>query len=740
MHDMERGTALAIVAVVVFASISPATSSAAGPLRLQWGTIETAGGSAQAESDSLRSAISRRAAGVRSLKSADVSSRAAYIVQFKGGISEEWRVWLETTTQVRGYIPEDAYIVWATAAEMEAISSYEGVHWVGEWKREYKIVRAGTASSSSSRGLLSKGSSDPARWMHVKSLLSGEGGAADLRSRLEALGAAVRHSAPRLDCCMAVACLTDAQIDEVASWADVEWIEPRLKARLFNDQAARGNMMNVAPVWKSVGAGGLGLTGAGQIVAVADSGCDKGSLADVHADFAGRMLAGYGWKDGECTAGYSWADRHAHGTHCCGSVLGGGAKSGGKYRGMAYEAQLVVQGCQSDLGGLPDDIRDLFNQAYSAGARIHSDSWGYDVAEAGKYVYDAVDADEYMWSHQDFLALFAAGNDGKDANRDGVVDPGSVTPPSTSKNCISVGASENYRSFPGYTWGDFNTARYPADPIRSDDVSQTSAPQGIAAFSARGPTQDGRIKPDIVAPGTDIISVRSRLATDEGWGVLPSNTNYLYNGGTSMATPLAAGAVALVRQWLVERRGVSNPPAALMKALLINGARDMTPGQYGTGPSQEITSRPDRSQGFGHVNLYDSLNPGGDNSLSFVVGSFTASGNSFTTNIVVRGDIGICTITLAWQDYPGDEGAAKALVNDLDLTVTSPSGIVYYPNNLGRLDHVNNVEFIKFRASENGEYKVKVNACKIAKTTGLGAQPYALVVRCNGRRGLILVL
>ena len=739
MHDMERGTALATVAVVVFASISPATSSAVGPLRLQWGTVETSGESAQTESASLRSAVAGKTSGVRSLKSADAPSRAAYIVQFKGCLSEEWRVWLESTTQVRGYIPEDAYIVWATAAEMEAIFSYEGVHWVGEWKREYKIARAGTASSSSSRGLLSKGSSDPARWMHVKSLLSGEDGSADLRSRLEALGTTVRHCAPRLDGCTAVAYLTDAQIDEVASWTDVEWIEPKLKARFFNDKAALSNMMNVTPAWKSIGVGGLGLTGAGQIVAIADSGCDKGSLTDVHADFAGRILAGYGWMDCEYQASYSWADNHAHGTHCCGSILGSGAMSGGQYRGMAYEAQLVVQGCQSDLGGLPDDIRDIFDQAYSAGARIHSDSWGYGVADAGKYAYDAVDADEYMWRHQDFLVLFAAGNDGIDANRDGVIDPGSVTPPSTAKNCISVGASENYRSFPGYTWGDFNIARYSADPIRSDEVSQTSVPQGIAAFSARGPTQDGRIKPDIVAPGTDIISVRSRLATDEGWGILPSNSNYLYNGGTSMATPLTAGAVALVRQWLVERKGVSDPPAALMKALLINGARDMTPGQYSTGSSQEITACPDRSQGFGHVNLYNSLNPGDDSSLSFVVGRLTVTGNSFTTNIVVRGDIGICILTLVWQDYPGSVGAAKALVNDLDLTVTSPSGIVYYPNNLGRLDHVNNVESIKFRASENGKYKVKVNAYKIAKTTGFG-QPYALVVRCNGRKGLVLVL
>ena len=140
---METRTVLLIAGTIAFAT---ATFGAAGPLRLQWGTVETSGESAQTESASLRSAVAGKTSGVRSLKSADAPSRAAYIVQFKGCISEEWRVWLESTTQVRGYIPEDAYIVWATAPEMEAISSYEGVHWVGEWKREYKIVRAGTAS------------------------------------------------------------------------------------------------------------------------------------------------------------------------------------------------------------------------------------------------------------------------------------------------------------------------------------------------------------------------------------------------------------------------------------------------------------------------------------------------------------------------------------------------------------------------------------------------------------------
>ena len=712
-------------------ALSASTALAAEPLLLQWGTIDTSGSDAQAESAALKAKVAKKAALARARKSAAAEERAAYVVQFPGPVTDEWRTWLESSTQVRGYLPEFAYLVWATATEMETISANPDVFWTGEWKKDYKTVLAGTADDSAATKSAAAATADPARWMHVGSLLVGDDGAADLRARIEALDTTVRSAFPRLDGCGAVAYLTDAQIDEISAWPDVQWIEPKLQPRLFNDQAARTNMMNVSNVWKSLSSGGLGLTGSGQIVAVADTGCDKGSTSDIHADFAGRVVAGYGWTNGAYKSSASWADLDAHGTHVAGSVLGSGAKSSGQFKGMAYEAQLVMQGCWEDLGGLPDDVQDLFKQAYNAGARIHSDSWGFGTNYAGRYVYDAVDADGYMWTNQNFLALFAAGNDGIDKNSDGIIDAGSVTPPSTAKNCICVGAAENWRANGGYSrskWGSAWPSDYPADPIKTDYISETDTPQGLAAFSSRGPTQDGRFKPDIVAPGTDIISVRSRAASDTGWGLYSANTNYIYEGGTSMATPLTSGATALVRQWLVDRKGISEPPAALMKALLINGARDMTPGQYDTA-HQEITARPDRSQGFGHVNLYNSLEPGDGNFLVFATNKLTSSAN-FTTNINVgQANAGKYILTLVWQDYPGSSGGSKNLVNDLDLTVTSPSGTVYYPNNLSGLDHTNNVEFIEFTAAETGTYSVKVNGYSVSKTSPHGGQPFALVMR-----------
>ena len=717
-----------ILKAVSTLALAASVAWASEPLRLQWGTIDTASDASQAESRALRGTVARKAAAAR--RAAAAESRAAYVVQFPGPVLEEWRTWLESATQVRGYLPEFAYLVWATPSEMLAVAANENVFWNGEWKPEYKTVRAGSAPAARSAS-----GEAPARWMHVGSLLADDAGAADLRARLEALGAPVRSAFPRLGGCGAVALLSDAQIAAIADWPDVEWIEPQPTPVLFNDQAARTNMMNVSNAWKSLSSGGLGLTGAGQIVAVADTGCDTGDLADLHADLAGRIAAAYGWTNAACESGASWADLHSHGTHVCGSILGGGAKSSGQYKGMAHEARLVVQGCWETLCGLPaDHLQDLFAQAYDAGARIHSDSWGYGPEAAGYYVWGAVDADDYMWTNQNFLAVFAAGNDGIDADADGVTDPGSVNPPGTAKNVLCVGAAENWRSFGGrstLTYGGKWPSDYPADPIASDKISQTTAPQGLCAYSSRAPTMDGRFKPDIVAPGTDIVSVRSRATSDTGWGVVAANTNYLYMGGTSMATPLASGALALVRQWLVDRQGIAEPPAALMKALLINGARDMTPGQYGTGATQEITARPDRSQGFGHIDLCNALSPGDGNFLVFATNTIPATYADFTTNLVVGAtNAGTYVLTLAWQDYPGEPVAETELVNDLDLIVTDPSGnVVAYPNGLSECDRLNNVEFLEFTAAETGTYTVKVHGENIAWADPHGGQPFALVMR-----------
>ena len=145
----------------------------------------------------------------------------------------------------------------------------------------------------------------------------------------------------------------------------------------------------------------------------------------------------------------------------------------------------------------------------------------------------------------------------------------SIGSPASSKNALTVGAARSSR-----TSGGVSTARtarsgsdrFPAEPIASDLVSGDA--ECIAAFSSRGPCDDRRIKPDLVAPGTDIVSTRSAAAaTSDFWGLVPGNDHYAFMGGTSMAAPLVAGCAALVRQYYATERGIE-PSAALVKATI----------------------------------------------------------------------------------------------------------------------------------------------------------------------------
>src|SRR3989338_1286981 len=91
------------------------------------------------------------------------------------------------------------------------------------------------------------------------------------------------------------------------------------------------------------------------------------------------------------------------------------------------------------------------------------------------------------------------------------------------------------------------TKKWGAEPIASSRLSEDA--RGMAAFSSRGPTADGRIKPEVVAPGTNIVSARStHEKATVGWGTY--GDKYLYMGGTSMATPLSSGALGILRQFL----------------------------------------------------------------------------------------------------------------------------------------------------------------------------------------------
>ncbi|MCC7576245.1 MAG: PGF-pre-PGF domain-containing protein, partial [Methanomethylovorans sp.] len=186
-----------------------------------------------------------------------------------------------------------------------------------------------------------------------------------------------------------------------------------------------------------------------------------------------------------------------------------------------------------------------------------------------------------------------------------------------------------------------------------------------------------------------------------------------YMGGTSMATPIVAGSVALIRQNYVENLNIT-PSAALLKATVINGASDLQPGQYGN----DVTAQPDHNQGWGLVNLKDSLYPDSV-SIYFADNIELQTGDAAEKNYYVNDSSRPFKTTLVWTDYYGTVFARKELVNDLELRIVLPDGTENIVN-----DNINNVEQILLQEPEVGWYTVKV----IGRSIPMGPQPCALVV------------
>lgn len=656
-----------------------------------------------------------------------------YLVQFNGPITEADQAALtEAGAEIFDYIPDFTFIVKMNNATRSALASVGNVRWVGLYQPAFRVA------PSLLQTYVATGRSETLELVVVA--FKGED-IGQVARQLQALDGVVLESVETEWKGKIKVQIDATQIAAIAHISGVKWVEQAPEWQLLNNVAA--DIMDVRGVWDD-----HGLHGTGQTVAVCDTGLDRGSTApaNLHDDFEdgsgnSRVIAIFD------RVGDGASDVNSgHGTHVAGSVLGNGDRSGATpsthtypssaYAGMAPEANLVFQAVEQnltgDLIGIPFDLNTLFAQADSAGADLHTNSWGSPV-DPGAYTSDSQDVDEYVWNHKDFTILFAAGNAGVDGNGDGVVDLGSLDSPGTAKNCITVGASENNRSSGGYNpggscsvYGDCWPPYYPALPISTDPLSNN--PNGLAAFSSRGPTDDARFKPDVVAPGTNIASTRSSMAVLDGWGAI--NAYYMYMGGTSMATPLAAGTATLVRDFYQDNEGIT-PSAALIKATLINGAKDISPGQYGTGTTQEIPDppRPNNVEGWGKISLEDSLFPSTPRTLSYAdETSGLQTGRTTTYVYTVTTAAQLMRTTLVWSDYPGTPIAGGGLVNDLDLTVATPGGTTLYPNHANQYDRVNNVEGIDIASAATGVYSITVRGYNVPQ----GPQPYALVVSGAG--------
>ena len=361
----------------------------------------------------------------------------------------------------------------------------------------------------------------------------------------------------------------------------------------------------------------------------------------------------------------------SHSTHVAGTAVGAGIIDITNH-GMAPKATIIDQYFTDVITNAPTYLTD-----YDMIASNNS----YTTAAAGcagegAYDYYSNYADAQINSYDNLIHVFAAGNDGGYTCGAFPLSFGTIKSGwQTAKNVLTV--------------GNLNSVDY-----------------SIYPYDSHGPVADGRIKPDIITSGMSILST------------FPFNT-YQYDAGTSMSAPVVTGSLALMYQRYRQLHGGADPKSALMKAIMCNTAEDLgNPG-------------PDYSFGFGMLNVRRAVEAIDSNWYS--IGTM-ANGGTDASTIHIPKNARRLKVMLYWADVAGNVGAASALVNDLDLTVTTPSAVVHHPfilnpapanvnnNAVEGADHTNNIEQVTIENPVAGTYNVSVKGYAVP----FGPQAYAL--------------
>ncbi len=489
-----------------------------------------------------------------------------------------------------------------------------------------------------------------------------------------------------------------------------------------------------------------GLTGNGQRLGTYDTGCDTGVSNTLVPDLRNRVTGDIAnWINtiqNPSWAGLTYSGApDSHGTLTTDVAIGNGAQSAnGLLAGVAFQATAQMRPFNADVAVLTPgylNVTEALTNSFAWGALVHNDSWvpangTYDPGDPPTYGLTAIvnvyspqasgAVDTFAYANPTMLIVTAAANEGPAAN--------TISTLACSKDSITIGASGN---------GVPPSGAVPPNDAGAPDYDGATAIDEVADFSSRGPAPApavaGRLKPDMVAPGALIAATcltAGPCPEDPDLGPYINEPRYEYVPGTSFAAPMVSGAALLIREYLNTYAQFPTGTGMLVKALLINGATEL------------YDYVPDENQGWGLLNLYASLNgngPGtgdvyywdslGEPDVQF---SFVQTGQSVVFENVSFSPGTSLAITLAWFD-PADGGNAGALVNDLDLSLTTQNGTVYHggvpsmANGVttagGAADHLNSVEKLILANTPAQPATITVTAYNIAAQSRQG---FAIVV------------
>lgn len=591
-----------------------------------------------------------------------------YLIQFPGPVRPEWKSRLENLgVKFLWYVPNYAFVARVPTRKAEDIAVLPEVRWMGPDQPAYKLL-PGLEKVKGQQTLIVVFHYDE----DADILLS------EIRS-LGATGIVTEFNAWNKSVKLTI---DAAAIPALARIPGVYWIEPygEITPDNMNMQWVNQHGYSASDTTRTIWA--KGVNGSRMLVGITDTPCNIAH--DQYRDPAGNT-PGPTHRKVVVYRGSQGSDQH--GTHTTATLCGSDDPVGTSWHdGLAKGARVFFQ----NYNALPTNWdMNVWFRGPDSGLNANVDSQralNHSMSLSRKdtfniYIFTDMTADQFVWAHPKFMHCNSMGNYGTNQ----------MGHPVMAKNIISTGATLNGTSC-----------------------------RSIASYSSRGPTADGRRKPQLVSPGDGLMSASHT-----------STSGYVALSGTSMATPNMTASAALVRNYFQlgyyptgdtltgTPMGIS---AALNKAVLIVGAdNDMTGFTV-----------PDNNIGWGRVDLDSSLYFAGDRSKLWVMDDTLglSTGDSALYTIRVDSAGMPFRVALVWTDYPGTMRAARILVNDLDLTVISPTGTEYkgsvYSDGQsqtgGAYDSLNVEECFRLNTPELGNWVIKVKARNVPQ----GPQPYAL--------------